>query len=56
VVAEGVEDAATFALLADLGCDLAQGYLFARPMPADDLVSWMAGAGWSGGAEGSVAA
>jgi len=31
VVAEGVEDEATAALLEDLGCDFGQGYLFARP-------------------------
>jgi EAL domain-containing protein (putative c-di-GMP-specific phosphodiesterase class I) len=37
VVAEGVEDEATRAALADLGCGLAQGYLFARPQPADQL-------------------
>jgi PAS domain S-box-containing protein len=32
-VAEGVEDAATFDLLADLGVDFAQGYYIARPQP-----------------------
>lgn len=34
VVAEGVEDEATLALLRSLGCDAAQGFLFARPGPA----------------------
>ena len=35
VVAEGVETPADRALLVDAGCDFGQGYLFARPMPAD---------------------
>lgn len=33
VTAEGVEDAETLAWLTDAGCDLAQGYEIARPMP-----------------------
>ena len=37
VVAEGVEDEATFRKLQELGCDTAQGYWLARPMPGDDL-------------------
>lgn len=39
VVAEGVEDDATLNALRALGCDVAQGYLLGRPMPADDLVA-----------------
>jgi EAL domain-containing protein (putative c-di-GMP-specific phosphodiesterase class I) len=35
--AEGVEDEATRALLAEMGCDVAQGYLLARPMTADQF-------------------
>jgi diguanylate cyclase (GGDEF)-like protein len=35
VVAEGVEDEASFGLLADLACDIAQGYLIGKPQPAD---------------------
>ncbi|WP_085314303.1 EAL domain-containing response regulator [Derxia lacustris] len=42
-VAEGVEDAATAALLKELGCDCAQGWLFAPAMAPEDFVRWMAG-------------
>lgn len=35
VVAEGIEDQATFRLLATLGCDQAQGYYLSRPQPFD---------------------
>jgi len=37
VIAEGVEDEATLDLLRILGCDKAQGYFLARPMPADEV-------------------
>jgi diguanylate cyclase (GGDEF)-like protein len=40
VVAEGVEDDATLALLAEIGCDIAQGYAIARPAPADTFEAW----------------
>ncbi|NRR32119.1 EAL domain-containing response regulator [Oxalobacteraceae bacterium] len=40
-VAEGVETEADWQLLRDLGCDMAQGYLLAKPMPAEELVGWM---------------
>lgn len=40
VVAEGVEDRATMDLLATLGCDAAQGYHLARPMPLDAAEDW----------------
>ncbi|MDQ4145037.1 MAG: EAL domain-containing protein [Actinomycetota bacterium] len=42
VVAEGVEDEATWNQLALLRCDIAQGYCLARPMPSTDLVEWLA--------------
>jgi diguanylate cyclase (GGDEF)-like protein len=41
VVGEGVETDAVFATLREAGCDLAQGYLLARPMPADQLRGWL---------------
>ncbi len=41
VIAEGVETAAQGARLQQLGCTLAQGYHFARPMPLDELVAWL---------------
>ncbi len=41
VVAEGVEDERTYRLLATSGCHAAQGWFHGRPMPADELVSWL---------------
>jgi diguanylate cyclase len=43
VVAEGVETERQCEILATLGCDEFQGYLFARPMAASRLVQWVAG-------------
>lgn len=37
VIAEGVETAEQWKLLVDSGCDEMQGYLIARPAPAEDL-------------------
>lgn len=36
-IAEGIEDQATRKLLLDQGCDLGQGYLFAKPLAAEDF-------------------
>lgn len=47
VVAEGVESGDLWDWVAGCGCDLAQGYFIARPMPAADLEDWAAA--WSGG-------
>jgi diguanylate cyclase len=41
VVGEGVETDDVFATLREAGCDLAQGYLLARPMPAEALRRWL---------------
>ena len=40
VIAEGVETAAQAAELRHLECDEIQGYLFSRPLPADELRAW----------------
>jgi diguanylate cyclase (GGDEF)-like protein/PAS domain S-box-containing protein len=37
VLAEGVETSEQAALLRDMGCDLGQGYYFARPLPGEEL-------------------
>ncbi len=42
VIAEGVETTAHGAQLLQLGCELAQGYGIARPMPAQALPGWVA--------------
>jgi len=42
VVAEGIETASVWDALAELGCDEAQGYLIAKPMPAEDWLAWQA--------------
>ena len=36
-VAEGVEDMEDWQMLAELGCDIAQGYLIGRPVPGSEL-------------------
>ncbi|MDA0961413.1 MAG: EAL domain-containing protein, partial [Proteobacteria bacterium] len=40
-IAEGVETVGEHALLAQLGCQHVQGYGIARPMPADQTLSWL---------------
>jgi len=39
VTAEGIETPAAFALLAGMRCDMAQGFLVARPTPVNELVA-----------------
>ena len=41
VIAEGVEDAAVWNALAELGCDAAQGYYLSRPVSGADLTEWL---------------
>ena len=42
VVAEGVENDLARSLVAEIGCDLYQGFGLARPMPGDELLTWLA--------------
>lgn len=41
VVAEGVETEAQHQFLADIGCDVLQGFLFSRPLPTSDFEAWL---------------
>jgi EAL domain-containing protein (putative c-di-GMP-specific phosphodiesterase class I) len=41
VVAEGVETPASWEKLREMGCDLAQGYLLTKPIPADEFTEWL---------------
>ncbi|MGH8940107.1 MAG: EAL domain-containing protein, partial [Actinomycetes bacterium] len=41
VVAEGVEDEATWRALQKVGCDSAQGYWMSRPLPNPDFLPWL---------------
>jgi diguanylate cyclase (GGDEF)-like protein len=45
VVAEGVESEAIMRDLADLSCDVAQGFFLSRPLPASELGEWLAARG-----------
>ena len=46
VVAEGVEDVEAWDYLASLGCDTAQGFYMARPLPAAQLEEWIERSKW----------
>lgn len=40
VVAEGIETVDTWRALAELGCDVGQGYVFSKALPRDAFVAW----------------
>jgi EAL domain-containing protein (putative c-di-GMP-specific phosphodiesterase class I) len=40
-VAEGIETEGQASLMAELGCDKGQGYLYSRPLEAGALVAWV---------------
>ncbi len=46
VCAEGVETEAQWTRLAEMGCDLAQGYWISRPLPAEELMKWLTDSMW----------
>jgi EAL domain-containing protein (putative c-di-GMP-specific phosphodiesterase class I) len=39
-IAEGVESIEQGLLLINMGCQLGQGFIIAKPMPADDFLAW----------------
>jgi EAL domain-containing protein (putative c-di-GMP-specific phosphodiesterase class I) len=41
VVAEGVEDPALLAQLQEYGCDIAQGFHLSKPIPPDQVPTWL---------------
>ena len=41
VVAEGIEDRETLQVMQELGCDIGQGYYFAKPQPAEAIPAWL---------------
>ena len=47
IVAEGVEDEITLDMLSEMGCDYAQGYYLAKPMPSEELLLWMKDSEWT---------
>ena len=51
VVAEGIEDTETWDLLGNLKCNIAQGFLMSRPLPAHNVLPWIQSSEWSGHAQ-----
>ncbi|MDQ2831920.1 MAG: EAL domain-containing protein, partial [Chloroflexota bacterium] len=54
VVAEGIEDRASWDALAGMGCAMAQGYYLSRPLPAPALQQWLAHSQWGPGMQPTV--
>jgi diguanylate cyclase (GGDEF)-like protein len=46
IVAEGVEDEAAMTFLVEVGCDIAQGFYIAKPMPAAEVPAWLRDSTW----------
>ena len=46
IIAEGVETKEQMRALRELGCDIAQGYCFARPMPAEEFEQYLTRREW----------
>lgn len=47
VVAEGIETSAQLAALETYGCDIGQGYLFSKPLPGPDWLTWAETSPWA---------
>jgi EAL domain-containing protein (putative c-di-GMP-specific phosphodiesterase class I) len=45
IIAEGIEQPAQLERLREMGCELGQGFLFARPMPGEDVAALLAAPG-----------
>jgi diguanylate cyclase (GGDEF)-like protein len=54
VVAEGVADEPTLRALGELGCDHVQGFHLSRPLPASQLLKWLAESPYSGPVDARV--
>jgi EAL domain-containing protein (putative c-di-GMP-specific phosphodiesterase class I) len=53
-IAEGIETPAQLELIRALGCELGQGYLFSRPVPAEEISAMLAAGEGFGAATGPV--
>ncbi|HET7292325.1 MAG TPA: EAL domain-containing protein [Vicinamibacteria bacterium] len=49
VIAEGVESAEGWKLLATFGCDMAQGYYISRPLRQEEFLAWLKESRWGSG-------